>query len=228
MAVAMQLVDDVLCNRWTRLEPMSSRREIVKLVMLAGVGSLLHGAVMGSSLGWEGDRWLQVCYSALKTPLLLMATFALSLPSFYVANTLLGLRQDFSDAIQSLLRAQAVLVVVLTALAPYIALWYASSESYAQAIAINGFAFLTASLAGQIALRRNYRRLIARNHRHRWLLWTWLVIYLFVGIQMAWSLRPFIGSPTAPVQFLRRAGEGNAYIAVWRVGVSAIRQATAR
>jgi hypothetical protein len=50
---------------------------------------------------------------------------------------------------------------------------------------------------------------------------TWLVIYVFVGIQMGWVLRPFIGNPGAPVQFFRDDSWSNAYVEVidmiWRV-----------
>ena len=33
---------------------------------------------------------------------------------------------------------------------------------------------------------------------------TWLVIYVFVGIQMGWVLRPFIGDPAATGAVLPR------------------------
>ena len=39
----------------------------------------------------------------------------------------------------------------------------------------------------------------------------WLVIYVFVGIQMGWVLRPFVGNPVAPVQFFREGSWSNAY-----------------
>jgi hypothetical protein len=43
---------------------------------------------------------------------------------------------------------------------------------------------------------------------------TWIVIYVFVGIQMGWVLRPFIGSPLAPTQFFREGSWSNAYVFV--------------
>ena len=50
---------------------------------------------MGTFGGLHGDRPLQLLYSALKVPLLLLVTFCLSLPSFFVLNTILGVRADF-------------------------------------------------------------------------------------------------------------------------------------
>ncbi len=43
------------------------------------------------------------------------------------------------------------------------------------------------------------------------MLYTWIVIYVFVGIQMGWVLRPFIGDPRTPVQFFREGSWSNAY-----------------
>ena len=40
---------------------------------------------------------------------------------------------------------------------------------------------------------------------------TWIFIYVFVGIQMAWVLRPFVGDPLRPVQFFREDSWSNAY-----------------
>ena len=45
----------------------------------------------------------------------------------------------------------------------------------------------------------------------------WLAGNLFLGSQLTWILRPFIGSPDLPVQFLRpNAFHGNFYEAVFR------------
>jgi len=51
-------------------------------------------------------------------------------------------------------------------------------------------------------------------NRHRILLRLWLVIYAFVGIQMGWLLRPFIGDPDIPITFFRPNAWGNAYVTV--------------
>ena len=41
----------------------------------------------------------------------------------------------------------------------------------------------------------------------------WIIILAFVGMQLAWSLRPFIGAKDLPYQFLRKQ-ESNFYLAV--------------
>ncbi len=177
----------------------------------------LYGGVMGTFGGVAADRWQQALISGAKVPLLLLATFLIAVPSFFVLNTLAGVRADFPDAVRALASGQAVFTVVLAALAPYTLLWYALSASYPAAVLFNGLAFAAASLAAQATMRRRYRPLVARDPRHRWLLRGWLLIYTFVAVQMAWTLRPFIGDPDSPVQFVRDESWSNAYVAVGRL-----------
>jgi len=131
------------------------------------------------------------------------------------------LRGDFARVVASLLATQAGLTVILASLAPVTAFWYVSGSGYQQAILFNGLMFAVASLSAQWLLRREYRPLIVRHPAHRWMLRTWIVIYVFVGIQMGWVLRPFIGNPRAPVQFFREDSWSNAYVVVlemiWKV-----------
>ena len=77
--------------------------------------------------------------------------------------------------------------------------------------------FTVASVSAQWVLRRRYAPLITRNKRHRLMLRAWLGVYAFVGIQMAWVLRPFIGQPGRPVTFFREDTWGNAYVILFEI-----------
>src|SRR5262245_5654897 len=191
-----------------------SELAIASLLGWTLVCGAFYGAVMGSFGGVSEERAWQLVNSGLKVPLLLLVTFALSLPSFFVLETLLGLRADFPEVVVALVRSQAALAIVLAALAPYTLLWYTSFADYHHAVLFNGAMFAVASLSAQGLLRRCYAPLIARNRRHLWLLRTWQVLYSFVAIQMAWVLRPFVGQPEVPVQFFRDEAWGNAYVVV--------------
>ena len=211
--------DDVLRQAPWVTRQLDSRRAILRLVVFLVLFGLLYGAAMGTfrALAAQPLWALQILYSAIKVPLLLLATFVISLPSFYVLNSLLGLRSDFASAVRSLIAAQAGLAIVLASLAPFTLAWYASSAVYQQALLFNGAMFAVASFAAQRLVRGYYRRLIAADRRHALLLWCWLGVYTAVAIQMAWLLRPFIGSPGRPVQFLRDEPWDNAYEYVARL-----------
>jgi len=177
----------------------------------------LYGLCMGSFSSLTGERWPLLIFSAIKVPLLLSATTALCVPPFFVFNTVLGLRADFRAALQAIIAAQAAVAVTLTACGPLTLMWYASVDDYRAALLFNGGVFAVAAVGGQLVVRRYYRVLIARNRLHRRTLLAWLVLYVFVGIQMGWTLRPFVGSPEAPVAFFRPEPFTNAYEVVLRL-----------
>jgi hypothetical protein len=203
---------------WTRRSTYNWRA-LVRLAVCLLAFALLYGAVMGTFRGLTGqDQWLrQIAYSAAKVPLLLMASFALGLPSLFVLSSLFGVRQDFAESVRALVAAQAGLAIVLAALSPLTLLWYASSSNYQEALLFNGGMFAVASLTAQYLLRAYYRPLLRRDPRHSRVLVCWALIYVLVAIQLAWLLRPFIGSPRADVQFLRPEAWDNAYVFVGRL-----------
>lgn len=182
------------------------------LLLLLAAGSFLYGLAMGSfSL-----RHLQALYSGLKVPILLSFSTAVCLPSFFVLNTLLGLRDDFSAALRAVLAAQATVALALCALLPIILFVYASNGDYRFAVSANGVCFALATLAGQRTMNRHYAPLVRADARHRVGRRAWVVLYVFVAIQLAWVLRPFIGSPDLEVSFFREQAWSNAYVVIVR------------
>ena len=137
-----------------------------------------------------------------------------SLPSFFVINSLLGVRDDFNQVLRALVATQAGLSIVLASFAPVTAMWYVSFEDYNASKMFNLLMFGLASILAQMLLRKYYQPLIQRHRIHQKLMRVWLVIYAFVGIQMGWILRPFIGHLDTPTSFFREDAWGNAYVTV--------------
>lgn len=208
--------DSVLRNQWNL---NGSSRPLWCMILAFG---FVNGAVMGSFGVLGGGHVGQMVYSGLKVPMLLLITFGLCLPSFFVINSLLGLRNDFGHALHSLLLTQASIAIALSALSPITALWYVSDGDYHRAILVNASLFFLASLIGQLILRRSYRPLVKSNRRHQRMMQLWLILYATVGIQMGWVLRPFIGSPSDELHFFRQEAWSNAYLVVWRLVVQSL------
>ena len=189
---------------------------ILHLAAILAAGGFIYGFVMG----FHGGRPLQAFYSGVKVPILLGVTTCICLPSYYVANSLLGLRGDFAAALRGVLASQATIATALGSLSPIIGVVYLSIDRYELATVANGILFACATAAGQVMLARHYRPLVIENPRHRVAKALWLVLYVFVAIQMAWVLRPFVGNPELPSRFFREGAWGNAYVEVaalvWR------------
>jgi hypothetical protein len=209
--------DDLLRGRVDDEATGASSPSPAQLILMIVCFGMVYGAAMGCSNGMRGERAWQVIYSAVKVPILLGVTFVISLPSFFVLNTLMGVRGQMRQVLRALLAAQGVLTIVLASLAPLTLVFYASTRDYDAWLLFNAMIFAIASFSAQRFLKRQYRELIVGNPIHRRLLYVWLVIFAFVGIQMGWVLRPFVGQPNKPVQFFRHGAWGNAYVEVAQI-----------
>src|SRR5262245_29816974 len=101
-------VDEVLRGERTRPEVLRERGLDVNGVRLAAAIvflGMLYGLCMGSfsllkdvpsELNDPSGRYWQVVASVLKTPLLFLLTLAVTLPSLYVSNALVGSRLRWS------------------------------------------------------------------------------------------------------------------------------------
>jgi hypothetical protein len=189
-------------------------KHLAATILIAGP---FYGALMGSFAFTSAERLLMVAYAAIKMPLLIGVTSLLCLPGFFVLTTILGLRDALTRSLRAILTSQAALVLVLASLGPITRFAYFCNLTHAQAILANAVMFSIATAAAQVVLWRLYRPLIAEDRRHLAMLWTWVLLYAFVGMQMGWMLRPFVGTPNQPVTFFREEPFSNAYVVIFEL-----------
>ncbi len=204
---------------WTELW-VGRRLALCMAVIVLGAG--LYGAAMGC---WRAP--LQALYVAIKFPLIILLTaFGNALLNAMLAPLLglnIGLRQSFLAALFSFTIASAILGS-FSPLAAFL-VWNAPTLSASAAHHSTGtynFIQLThvaviafAGVAANLRLMQFLRELSGNAAVARSVLLAWLSGNLFVGSQLAWILRPFIGAPGLPVEFLRStAFKGNFYEAV--------------
>ncbi len=183
------------------------------------VGGALQGAAMGSYALLNGGSAAFIVFSALKVPLFLGLAAALMLPALYVLYALFGLGEQFKTALRALMGGQAAFALILASLCPFTLVFYLSGASYRGALGFNVLLFALAAIAAQGVIRSRFAALLQRDARHARLLLIGFGLWVFVAIQLAWNLRPFVGNPEAPAQFFRPDAFTNAYLALWRVFV---------
>lgn len=187
-----------------------------RCALLVLVASPVYGLAMGSYSVTSPERIAYAIASAVKVPFLVLVSAAICLPAFFVINSAAGLRDDFRAALRAIGAGQAGVALTLCALSPLVLVVYSAVGSHRGALLWNMAAFTIGAGVGQVVMLRRYRPLIRRSARHRLMLACWLVLYAFVGIQMGWTLRPFVGTPGAEFQVFRDGAFTNAYVAVWR------------
>src|SRR6266576_2456684 len=184
-------------------------------------GSGLYGLTIGI---WRAP--LQSLYTAVKFPLLIFLTCAGNAVLNGMLAQILGSGLSFKQTSLAILMSFAIAAMILGGFSSItLFIWY-NSPSLESKSAILGHSVMllthvcAIAFAGIMANRRLLdllRKISSRTATARAVLFSWLAGNLFLGAQLAWNLRPFIGSPTLTVQFFRDDPlRGNFYEAVWR------------
>ena len=190
-------------------------------MIFAGAG--LYGAAMGY---WRSP--IQAGYNVVKFPLVILTTTLGNALINGMLAPLLGLNLGFRQALMLVLMSFTIAAAILGSFAPivFFIIWNAPSLARQTEIswATYNFVQLTqvviiafAGVAANVRLLRLLQAVSGGPHVARKVLFAWLTVNLFLGSQLCWILRPFIGSPGLPVEFLRgNAFQGNFYETVFR------------
>ncbi len=129
----------------------------VVLVVLA----MAYGACMGcfAVFKGEGPSYWQMVASVAKVPLLFGLTLAVTLPSLYVFNALIGSRLSVGSVVRLLAASLGVIVAVLASLGPIVAFFSASTTSYSFMILLNVAVFAASGSLGLAFLLQTLHRL---------------------------------------------------------------------
>jgi hypothetical protein len=173
------------------------RQKIIAMLFSCFVFLAGYGAVMGAAHSFP-----QTAASFLKLPTLFLATLAICAPSLHFFNVLFGSNQTGTQTVALILTAISTTAVLLFSLAPITLFFLLSSSEYVFFKLLNVVFFVIAGGLGAMFLRQGMRIVTetgddqADSLRARRLIFAiWIVLYGFVGSQMAWTLRPFIGQP---------------------------------
>jgi hypothetical protein len=199
------------------IEGWDSQRLVLCLtVILAGTG--FYGAAMGY---WRSPQ--QALFVAIKFPLIiLLTTFGNALLNAMLAP-LLGLHISLRQTLLAILLSFTIAAAILGSFSPLVAfaVWNTAPLSANVQVSVGTYSVIQlmhvaviafAGLTANLRLAQLLRELSGNAAVARRVLLAWLAGNLFLGSQLSWILRPFIGSPGLAVEFLRKnAFHGNFY-----------------
>jgi hypothetical protein len=203
--------------RWLR-QPAS--RSLIGYCAIIFFGTAVYGFTLGI---WRAP--LQSLFTAIKFPLLIFLTCAANAIVNGMLAQLLGSGLSFKQTSLAILMSFTIAAIILAGFSPItLFVWY-NAPPLKSTTAILGHSVMllthvcVIAFAGIMANRRLFgvlRKICGHDATARTVLLSWLAGNLFLGAQLAWNLRPFIGSPGLAVQFLRDDPmRGNFYEAVW-------------
>jgi hypothetical protein len=267
-AQGLLVIERILRDRdgiWNQvIEERGLKQLNVQMLASSAISLACYGAVLGASNGF-----LQAISSAIKLPLLFLATLAICLPTLYLFNLLFGARLSMMQAVTLIMVSITVTAVLSLAFAPISLFFLISAHSYSffkllnvailVLAAVVGLRFLTSGMA---YLNTHQRQVAAdleaaevrelalvgagagsdespadgngaipagsvpqqlpraqpigvtaqasQRPASMTLLYIWILLFGFVGTQLAWTLRPFFGSPDEEFAIFRNL-EGTFY-----------------
>jgi hypothetical protein len=209
----LAIIERILRNRYAFFSEIRDGVELgakMRAMLLSSVAFFaLYGAVMGSS----HSLW-QALSSAVKLPILFLATLFVCAPTLYFFNILYGSNQSLTQNVALILTALTVTAVLLLSFAPITVFFLLTTSQYQFFKLLNVAIFAVSGIMGVTFLAQGMQIVSADDNRgasaRRWVLLLWILVYAFVGSQMAWTIRPFIGAPSMDFELFRQLG-GNFY-----------------
>jgi hypothetical protein len=188
-----------------QLETPNVTAAILQSLLIAFAGS----ASFGLWTGLYAMTLPQFIASALKAPILLIGTTAICFPTFFIVQYVLAPRALSLQA-AAVLQASTVAIIAVTwaVVALPCSLFIANAENYAAAKLLVTFVGAFGGLIGMFWFARGFNNASAVGERRGspWLLLPYCALFALVGAQLAWSLRPFLGSPSLEFVLFRPIG----------------------
>ena len=209
----LAVIETILRNRYhffTEIRDGVGLNEKIRAMLIS---SAIFFAIYGAVLGSTHSLW-QALSSAVKLPVLFLATLIICAPTLYFFNVLYGSNQSLTQNIALILTAITVTSVLLLSFAPIVLFFLLTTSHYQFFKLLNvGVMAITGGI-GVLFLSQGMRIVSAAGKEgagaRRNVMRLWVLIYAFVGSQMAWTLRPFIGAPSMKFELFRQLG-GNFY-----------------
>jgi hypothetical protein len=193
-------------------DPDHARKYVFKQMMFILLFSFFYGIIMGSYNGV-----LQSIVTGIKVPCLILLSLLICFPALFVIQSVIGSTMTIYQMVNIIFSGFFVFSTIALSFAPIVIFFMITSDSYAflKLLHVAIFTFsgifavktITNGLTFSCEKKNIYPKLGMKIFK------IWVVILAFVCSQLAWNLRPFIGSRDLQFELFRKH-EGNFYIAV--------------
>jgi hypothetical protein len=193
-------------------DPQNSRKYVFKQMMFILLFSFLYGIVMGSYNGI-----LQSLVTGIKIPSLIALSLLICFPALFVIQSMIGSTMTIYQMANIIFSGFFVFSTIALSFAPIVIFFMITSDSYAFLkllhVAIFTFSgiFAVKTIINGLTYSCEKKNIYPKLGMSIFKIW--VVILAFVSSQLAWNLRPFVGSRDLPFELFREH-EGNFYIAV--------------
>lgn len=189
-----------------------AKKQLVSLYIYVFILSFIYGLSMGSYTGP-----LQAITTAVKIPFLLTVTLLVCYPALFVIQTMLGSKLRLIQMSSIILVGFALMTSIMLSFIPIIIVFLFTGSNYYFLHLLHIGIFFIAGIFGMKmivdALKFSCEKKNIYPHTGVVVFRFWVLIFGFIGIQIAWNLQPYLGDQGKQFKLFRKH-EGNFYTAV--------------
>jgi hypothetical protein len=193
-------------------DPKNSRKYVLKQMLFIFLFSFLYGVVMGSYNGV-----LQSLVTGIKVPCLIFLSLIICFPALYVIQYMIGSTMTVYQMANIIFSGFIVFTTINLSFAPIVIFFMITSNNYSFLKLLHVAIFTFSGIFTVKTIINGLTYSCEKKNIYPKLGMTifkiWVFIFAFVSSQLAWNLRPFVGSRDLPFELFRKR-ESNFYVAV--------------
>lgn len=194
------------------IDNKSSSRLIFRQLFIICLFGFLYGVVMGSY-----HSFIQAIASGIKIMVFFIATLLICFPSFFIIQQVLGSKITSRQVILIILSGFVLASTIALSFAPIVIFFLITGDNYHFLQLLHVAIFIFSGIFGIKLILDALKYACEKKSIYPKIGVTvfrvWVVILAFVGIQLAWNLRPFLGDKNEGFKLFRKY-EGNFYTAI--------------
>lgn len=209
----MNLVTTLLQNRTQFVTEIRTSDDLKKRIISLTITGAIAFGTYGFIIGLH-ENILYALASMIKLPCLYLITLAICMPAFFIFDSFIGSKASMLQSMAMALTATCIIGILLVGFAPVTLLFLITNNNDAVFQFLNIIFF---TISGLVGVRFFYYTILSDSkedtllyNKRRTVVRIWMILYAFVGTQLAWTLRPFFGAASENFVFIREI-KGNFY-----------------
>lgn len=174
--------------------------------------AFIYGLAMGSY-----HSLLQSIVAGVKVVLLFLSTIIICFPSFFIIQQVLGSKMNIRQMIVIVLSGMVLISTIILSLTPIVIFFQITGGNYHFLQLLHVAIFVFGGIFGLRLMVEALKFACEKKAIYPQIGVTvfkiWIIILAFVGIQLAWNLRPFLCNKDEEFKLFRKY-EGNFYTAI--------------
>lgn len=187
-------------------------RRILNQHLLLSLFAFFYGIIMGSY-----HSFVQAIVAGLKVAILFSLVLLICFPAFFIIQYILGSRLKIYQMISIILSGFVLTTAIMVSFTPVVLIFLLTGSNYYFLQLLHILVFILSGLFGMKividALRYSCEKKNVYPQIGVVIFRFWVFILAFIGIQLAWNFRPFLGDRDRPFELFREY-EGNFYAAL--------------